>query len=273
LSASYPHSWGSLPTEIVSEFEESGFELGMDALRAEAEHTQAALIDMGIYFASFRLWPGTNRYLALVKFLQSLGPQIEFSFGSLNYETYLEQSLERAGFDILYWGDPPQHYDHAFTRVTKPHGSCHFVVDTGTNTFINNRFVGGQAYIAGAPLKVVPLEEVEAASKTGFPSAMSLYAPGKPNLICPEFVGKFHAEWEAQVEGADILVAIGARPMFESDPHIWVPIKDSSAPMCLLGGHDEGLERELGTRLTILGETFAAALDPLREWIREAIAG
>jgi hypothetical protein len=255
LVAAFPESWGSLPNKVAAEFrtEDAGFELGMAALREEAEHTQAALIDMGTFFASFRLLPGVNRYLALAKLLEFREPDVQFSFGSLNYETYLEQSLGRAGRQVLYWGEPPLDSEGPFIRVVKPHGSCNFVVDTGTNTFINFRVVGGQTYISGAPLKVVPLDNVVKGPSTGFPSAMSLYAPGKPDLVCPEFVSRFRADWQSAVTGADAILVVGARPMLGSDPHVWVPVTDSSSPVGLVGGDAESLRQVIGGRLSVLG--------------------
>jgi len=269
LVGAFPDTWGSLPDAVVATFRSDGFELGMAALREEAVHTQDSLIDMSIYFSAFRLLPGVNRYLALTVLLQSLGPSVEFSFASLNYETYLEQSLARIGLGVLYGGEPRAGVDEAFVRVIKPHGSCNFVADTGTNTFEGVTMVGGQAYIAGAPLKAVSLDEVAKARETGFPSAMSLYAPGKPDMICPEFVARIREDWKSTIRDADAIVVIGARPMLDSDPHIWIPIIDSSAPFALIGGDGATVHPVVGDRLTLLGDTFASGLNPLRSWLRD----
>jgi len=271
LAATFPETWGCLPEDVVADFHsgDSGFENGMAALREEAVHTQAALIDMGRFFASFRLLPGTNRYLAIVKFLQSLGPNVEFSFGSLNYETCLEQSLGRAGLGVLYWEQAPESDRARLVRVTKPHGSSNFVVDTDTNTFVNVRIVGGGSYVVGARLKFVPLHDVAKATESGFPPAMSLYAPGKPNLVCPEAVERLRGEWEVAVGAADVVVVIGARPMLESDPHIWRPIENSRAPIALIGSDYDPLKQAVRDRLHVIGDTFAAGLDPLKRWLTD----
>jgi hypothetical protein len=251
LVHSYPDTWGNLPESVVTEFQvaNAGFERGMAALREEGVHTQAALIDMSIYFAGFRIPPhGVNRYFALVRMLDKLSPaEVEYTFGSLNYEILLEQSLSMAGHSAVYWGAPSSSVPRP-VRVIKPHGSANFAVDTGTNTFEGTTFVGGGAYISGAPLKVVDIDEVHQASVTGFPSAMSLYAPGKPDLVCPEFVHRFRDDWAEAVDGSDVVIVIGARPVLDSDPHIWQPIIDSPAELVLIGGGDDAFQRLVGPR-------------------------
>ena len=221
LVAEYSETWGHFPEDVAAVFDADGFELGMAALREEAIHTQAALIDMGSFFATFCLRSGVNRYLALAKALEFCGPSIEYTFGSLNYETYLEQTFWRMGWGVHYWGMPHPDNHGRHVRIIKPHGSCNFIVDTGTNRFEGTRIIGGGVYIGGTGLKVVDLDDVVGAAITGFPSAMSLYAPGKPDLVCPEFVQGLRAGWTAAIDGADAIAIIGARPMFESDPHVW----------------------------------------------------
>jgi hypothetical protein len=63
----------------------------------------------------------------------------------------------------------------------KPHGSCSFVADTGSNVFIGTKITGGglgTQYFEGLPKCVRP-DQVPGEMQTGFPSVMSLYAPGK----------------------------------------------------------------------------------------------
>jgi hypothetical protein len=273
----YPATWGDLSEAITAEFQlpDAGFERGMAALWKEGMSTQAALIDMSIYFAEFRIPPhGTNRYFAVARMLDALGQDVDYTFASLNYEILLEQSLGLAGHGVYYWGTP----DGSLPRpvhVIKPHGSSNFAVDTGTNTFAGNTFSGvTSAYIVGAPLKVVDIAEVPQCAVTGFPAAMSLHAPGKPSPICPKFAARFREDWATAVMNADVLVVIGARPVLESDPHVWSPVIDSDVRIIYAGGTTDEDFRAFAplveNRLTLLGDTLASAMEPLRTWLRIA---
>ena len=261
LVGRYPATWGALPPEISSEFAEdednqNKFELGMAALREEGIHTQACLIDMSIYFASFRLLPGVNRYVALIKCLDRLSDRDSYCFGSLNYETLLEQSLLRVGHSVIYQGDGAG--AESPITVLKPHGSCNLVVDPRSNAFHGNTFQNVGAYIAGAPLKCVDLDEVAASAESGVPSAMSLYAPGKPDLVCPEAVAAMRSEWQDMAASSDLLISIGARPN-PADQHIWQPILTSSATVAFVGEADSTFDEQVGDRLDLLGQTFETA--------------
>lgn len=267
----FPETWGKLPEQMQSEFRKpaDGFELGMSALREDGKHTQKALIDLGTFFERFRIPSGINRYIALAARLESLGPNVEYAFASLNYETCLEQSLTQSDKTCFYWDDPPKGPARFYVRVVKPHGSCNFVVDTGTNMFFNNSFEIVGIYVGGSGcrLKVVPLEEVASAAKTGFPSAMSVYASGKPDMICPDFVARLRTDWREIVAVADMVVVIGARSNIASDPHIWQPIVEGKAMIAYIGGHELSLQEFVGSRLTYLGNTFQGGLDPLKDWL------
>jgi hypothetical protein len=273
LVEAFPQTWGRLPPDVVEMFDnpDAGFERGMELLWQRSE-AQNALLDMSVYFTRYRLLPGTNRYLSLLMFLRSYGSAVEqLSIGSLNYETLLEHSLTRANVPCFYagWADAGPGY----VRVIKPHGSCNFVPDFGGAVIQGISFSNVGVALAGANVKVVHLDEVEQEVRTtGFPSVMSLYAPGKKDVVCPEFGGRLRAEWVSAVGAAEAIVVIGARPMLESDHHIWDSILASQARIALIGGEFDCLQEKVGDRLTPLGEKFEDGLDPLKDWLSDLLS-
>jgi hypothetical protein len=274
LSESFPETWGSLRVAVSNEFLTSGFELGMAALRAEPVSIQGPLIDMGVFFANFRIpSPGVNRYFALVKLLDSLSVSPDYVFASLNYETLLEQSLGKAGHPTNYWGTPPPNLPKPI-RVIKPHGSSNFAFDQGTNRFRNNTFIGVGTYVGGggARLKVIDIDRVREEAESGFPPAMSLYAPGKPDLVCPEFVASLRNDWASEVADSDLIVVIGARPQLTNDVHIWTPILDSNSDILFVGSVEPDFEAGVESRIKIRVDTFESGLPLVRDFFRETLS-
>jgi hypothetical protein len=97
------------------------------------------------------------------------------------------------------------------------------------------------------------------------PPAMSLFAPGKPNVVAPGLVGHIRDAWSALVGRAKVLVVIGVAP-FLADQHVWEPVMASNAPVWYVGregGDFEGFTKELGARFTQVGADFGAATDSI----------
>ncbi|HEU5002995.1 MAG TPA: hypothetical protein VFW71_09480 [Actinomycetota bacterium] len=270
LVATYPGSWGELPKWIQDEFQgDFGFEAGMVALRQEALSTHQALLDMSCYFGSFQLpTRGRNLYRNLIFALDSLGPKFQYSFGSLNYECLLELSMANLGHPPYYWGNSMASGPRA-VLVVKPHGSCNFVPDTGSNTIQVGHFVGGNAYIDTPHLKSIGL--TPGYWNSSIPAAMSLYAPGKPNLVAPTAVKRLHNDWRRVIDRSDAILIIGARIIAEGDPHIWRPIFQSSAPIGFIGGVDAMSEYSLGVRLTIIGSRWESCEPELHTWLQQTV--
>jgi hypothetical protein len=269
LVEAFPNTWGALPDHVAADFhdEDFGFEKGMAALREEGEATQRALIDMSVYFSRFRIpHTGTNRYLDLFKGVNLLASTASLTVGSLNYECLAEMSLCALGDATYYWGAPPNAASRS-VRVIKPHGSCNFVADTGTNSITNVTFHGVGHYVESL-VKVVGLDEVVGGQLTGFPSVMSLYAPGKPDVMCHGFMQLLRTDWASAVNDADVLVVVGARPAVGSDSHIWQPILNSSALVLFIGDLDPVFQSEVGLRLSVLNTRFDSGLPSLMETLR-----
>jgi len=74
-------------------------------------------------------------------------------------------------------------------------------------------------------------------------------------------------KWAQGAASADVILAIGARPMLD-DHHIWNPIIDSSAVVWFVGGREDDayslLEKEIGNRLVHLASTFEAVISVLQ---------
>ena len=61
--------------------------------------------------------------------------------------------------------------------------------------------------------------------------------------------------------------------MLDNDPHIWRPIVESAVPVGFVGGFSQSLHEVIGDRLSVLGDTFAAGMSALREWLDERTGG
>jgi hypothetical protein len=115
--------------------------------------------------------------------------------------------------------------------------------------------------LVDVPPRVVKPAEIDKIFDSGFsvPPAMSLYAPGKANPVCPTFIEHLRSCWESAVLTADLVLIVGAHPN-PNDPHIWEPIASATADLLYIGGTGdlrfEDFSKRVGPRLAVLGTHF-----------------
>lgn len=229
---------------------------------------------MTIFFSRFGTPPDAlNRYRTLFALLRSL--DLDVTIASLNYEVIAEASLVFEGWYPFYEEPAPANPPFPLIRMIKPHGSCNLLPNLGTNRILHvtagkpgEVFSGTPGELFKGSCKQVDLEEVERIinEEVDLSAAMSLYAPGKPTVVCAESVARMRVDWRTAAEQADVLLAIGASPALESDPHIWDPlVHHPSAPLLFIGDPGDELPPLIGSRLVCLGPTFEAGLAPLED--------
>ena len=159
----------------------------------------------------------------------------------------------------------------------KPHGSCNYI-DRATRDV---RGTFGQtfhsyvyrAHAALADFEVLNCLDVETLYDTGvtLPPVMSLYEATKHSPVDSTLMDMIREKWAQGAASADVILAIGARPVL-ADDHIWGPVIRSSASVWFVGRQEDAysdLEKEIenrlvGSRLVHLASTFEAAIPVLQ---------
>jgi hypothetical protein len=270
LRRAFPASWGELlaDDEIDAFMGDPPFERGMKMLWEMGDRrAQRLIIDMALYFARFRPDMSRNHYAALIRMLVLSGSGLAFC--SLNYECVFEQVMAHLGYGLMNLG-PPDRLPSFLLQ--KPHGSCNYI-DPMTRNVTNTTFAGPATYVyreAPSPndVEVVPCAEVAEiydAVGLSIPPAMSLYEPRKHSPVNPSLFEMVRTAWQGNALAADVILTVGARPVFE-DHHIWDAVISASSPVWFVGGQDavfQELRSRMGGRLVPIADTFDAALPVL----------
>lgn len=223
---------------------------------------------MAHFFARFRPANEANQYARL---LPVLG-QARTTFATLNYDCILEATLEALGIPFTY-GIPFSCGIRAMAHsvlALKPHGSCNFVMPP-TMKVIDSTFHGNHRLYEGPIVAVSPrqLESIYAEGGS-MPPALSMYLSGKATLTGERVIGEIRKAWDACVREADVVMTIGVRPVL-ADAHIWNPILETSADFWFVGGREgdfDAIQKEIGSRLTVLAHYFEDAVPLIAERLR-----
>jgi hypothetical protein len=266
----YPSTWGTLAADVDMMFREN-FEIGMAHLwTSELPGTDQLLIEMAIYFSQFEPpVDGSDCYSRLIWLLkqQDLIPNI--AFASLNYECCLDVAANRLGFRLTHLSEATLPSN---VVIWKPHGACNLLPQAEVYDI---KFIAGErvpGYYEG-PLRAVDPAQVRHiyARRYSLPPAMSLFAPGKPTPVAKRSVSETRRHWTDWVESADIVIIIGARPLF-ADTHIWDPIIASGAEIWYIGGASDESYSELKSRvhhrLIHIADRFIQGFGPLARRLR-----
>jgi hypothetical protein len=266
LTREFPTTWGALPDHFDALFRDS-FEVGMAELwDNQLDIGTRLIIEMAIYFSRFDPpLDGSDCYSRLIWRLKQSELVPNTRIATLNYECVLDIAASRLGLKLTYLSDTllPDNI-----TIWKPHGACNLIPNA--QVYHLNIVAKG---IYDGPLRGVDLPEVRRLYDTGYalPPAMSLFAPGKPTPVAGTWVDETRRQWAEWVQGADVVVVIGARPLFE-DAHIWEPIIGSSAEVWYIGGTSDAnyqtFQSRLGPRITHLADRFVQGFGPLARRLR-----
>lgn len=269
LSEVYPGTWGSLPENVVSAFEEGNFENGMGLIHEQFGKAIPELMqEMAIYFIQFRPATGSSLYCRLLADLIESEALHRALFATLNYDCVLEFSLLSRDLSIDYFGDE----NDPAIPVWKLHGSCNFFshgVQAGKGVSYGTGVVwqgGIQAFLDSN--RVIQHCLVE----TSLAPVMSLYMEGKPLAVSSDFIANLQLRWEQSVLKSSAVFVIGARP-WPDDTHIWGPLAETNAPLFFIGNAEEFASWEGHHRngvSTHLASRFNTGYRDLLEKIRES---
>jgi hypothetical protein len=246
------------------------FEAGMAVLIDDPNSRDLTplLRQMGYYFARFSPKPG-NRYIELVTMLKRLRAQPIFV--SLNYDLLLELALQKTNSDYGY--KSPATISAGSICVLKIHGSCNFLLKTGSHRFRGTNAAFDLKGLQGAIFKG-PIDVTHSPAdipkfldtQTMLAPAMAMYAKGKRVLYCPEFIEEQKEAWIQVSKGTKRIIIIGVA-VNEDDDHIWGTLADSTAPLYYVGGRKADgdtfiawAKRKNRRNIHVIADSFKAAL-------------
>ena len=206
--------------------------------------------------ARYRLEPGgDNLYSQLLRDLQDTSAIERTTFGSLNYDTLLEQAAIQMAYGVDWLVDEAtdmlQPNGAALSprpnaiRVAKLHGSSNFVT----------RLDGASRAIAASPGVMietaittlspgelaVPGVALRTFGQDGYWPVISQLSPDKKQLLAPSQLLQIRSIWSRAVRAAASVIIIGVSPR-QYDRHVWGPIQATRASMSYIGG-----ERDFAT--------------------------
>lgn len=254
-----PESWGNMPEHYANLFEKN-FESGMGEVWSNRpEWLTAILVDMARYFSHFTAGVDST-YGSFIRKLQMLLKLSEITFSTLNYECIFESAVQACGLESDYSSNMQKGLGRV--NLLKLHGSCNFVADG----FIDpgQSIVTGHKIRLSLPIKPISLGDVEPyLRQVRVPTAMAVYAEGKPTDSCPEAIASLQDVWSQRVRDASVVGIVGVRP-HPIDAHIWGPLADTPARLVVVGDKNAYESWAKGHRVhdtMIVGNRFAECLD------------
>lgn len=240
LAAMFPHSWGSMPSELETEFIHD-FETGMAQLWESGSHAIPNLMQhMAIFFAQYNIEAsGTDSYSALLEQLANEGKLANTIFSTLNYECLLEIAASTSGRAVNYKSEYTPS-EEALT-IWKLHGSCNFLPGEAIKATRGVSYSSGVSMNIGVrevnPSEVAPY----LTSNTALYPVMSIYTEGKPVQISRNVIESLQNSWKVAVDSAEAVAVVGVHPNI-IDEHIWVPLASTNASVSLIG-NDEAINQ------------------------------
>ena len=218
---------------------------------------------MALYFSQFILdGAQSDRYSRLLSVLKSSGKIQQSVFGSLNFDSLLEQAAVALGLRVDYRcneiGDD-------VIRVAKVHGACAFI------TRELSRHQRAMLAAAGAQfedrvnfLSPVKLEEtLREKFKLGCLPIISEISPQKENLFAPRTIWEIRWKWQEAFSGAALAAVIGVS-YNQYDSHIVDVIAKLAIPVLYIGGkRDFEKWHALNNHFEHIAETFEDGFEPL----------
>ncbi|MCC2612633.1 hypothetical protein [Neorhizobium petrolearium] len=215
--------FGRLPSPAMQLFGSGNFEGAVGLLDMNfPEYMPTFQRLMAKYFTRYRPDHQRATYYHLL-FRSLISNDIGFGVASLNYEVVAEMALQEeltaAGYSNRVLGG-----------IFKPHGSCNFILDFGSNhlhnvTVVNSNPHGGDFL---APVRVMELEAAAEALRNPankIAPAISNYGQGKRTRNSAPFIDSHRAQLATMIEQVKNVIIVGVFCDPESDPHLWNPIK------------------------------------------------
>lgn len=237
LARCYQQSWGSLPQDIRSIFQQDqGFEQGMQVLWDQnAQNISNLMCDMAIYLAQFRPHQsGIDLYSRLFSELNAKKISNTILYSTLNYECILEIAASAKGLAIHYGLDGNLDTELSINtiQVWKLHGSCNFIDDSIRG---NGSIRLATGTWDGLLEPVSPNEAIQyCLTSIGLYPAMALYMKAKPVQIGKSIIQRLQENWSQVVQNTKRILIIGVKPYTE-DLHIWKPLAKSQAEIAYVG--------------------------------------
>ncbi len=258
----YPNTWGKIPQDYSSKFQEINFEVGMLSIMESGQHWIGPLMqDMALYFTSF--YPNNTKNDSYSKFLNKLNARSLSNtlFSSLNYDCIFELAALHMGLNVNYNEISAQ---PNCVSIWKLHGSCNFIPDPKSITLRRSASYGFGAQFNPNLLQVSPYEAKQwILGDTALYPAMCMFTIGKPSQLSPHIFAAYQKKWAELVNNAEKLFVIGVRPHL-ADTHIWHPIAQSTSKLFFVGDknqYNEWLPNRENRRSTFIASTLEEALE------------
>lgn len=255
-----------MPAHISAAFRDD-FERGM----AEYfEHTDGNIMrfqrELALYIAQFR--PGkTNAYATLIN---QIGLK-SVTYCSLNYDMLFESAAESLNFEVTY----DIFRQNGQVRLLKPHGSCNFWPDLGSNIFHNCTFSGNEIADVEAPIRPLNRDDTirRCLEDNSFAPAIAVYAKGKDVRVSPSYTDEQRAKWTQAVGRAHNVFVVGLRVNPEDD-HIWGPLADCKGDLTYFGlasdkeQFDRWIDTNKKTNATFNEAQFSESISAMRRLMK-----
>ncbi len=218
---------------------------------------------LALYFSQFIL-DGTRLdfYSQLLSVLMRSGKLQRSVFGSLNFDSLLEQAAVALGLRVDYRCNE---IDHDVIRVAKVHGAC---------TFVTRELSQHQQAMLAAPgaqfedrvnfLSPIHLQEtLREKFRLGCLPIISEISPQKENLFAPRTIRQIRWKWQEALSGAAFAAVIGVS-YNQYDNHIVEAIAKLAVPIFYIGGNrDFENWHALNGHFEHIAETLEGGLTPL----------
>lgn len=224
-------------------------------------------IPLAFYFSRFLLdSSGSDLYSKLMSGLKDCNALQKCLFGSLNYDTLLEQSITRIRASVDYLCTSATNR----VQVVKLHGSCNFVTgrlspQTRASLSAPGTFTNGQIdFLEPSP----DLESLLRAKFQGhepeFLPVMTPISPEKQTYYGATQIQAMRNNWLTAVSAAQLVAVIGVSDN-PNDKHVTDTIKQSGARRLLYIGGNTDFHKwvEINPNFRFIAETFEAGFEPL----------
>jgi hypothetical protein len=292
LARDFPREWASSPlkqhaAKFRSDFETAFADVVLHCNLGLSDPPTLNLLELlwtvSSHFARYRLETrGEDLYSALLRDLRNRNAVELSTFGSLNYDTLLEQAAAQMGYGIDWLVDEAtsrlQSTETELSRrpnairVAKLHGSSNFVTrrDSAFRAMAASSGVAIETEITTVSPTELVLPEVAQRlfDRDDCWPVISQLSSDKTQLLAPSQMLQIRSIWSRAITSAASVIIIGVSPR-EHDEHVWAPIQATRASMFYIGAEAEfatwsSLSPERWRHIADKWETAGQVLEYLR---------